>query len=136
MGNAMKSSNAMDGCLKMDRILDSEHKIYIGIGSTMENKSSQVIRFGDYTQKYNRLIHFTFHEDELRYEFENDITMILQKQEHNILLEVCSNKSNIHIKKVMDPTIRKYHQKLCFASYELDRIYNFIHEEPKEPTAP
>ena len=54
MGNYMNFKDN-DGCIKMDRILDGENKIYIGIGSIIENKSSQVIRIGDYKQKYYKV---------------------------------------------------------------------------------
>jgi hypothetical protein len=130
MGNTNKSYIDVDGCLKLDRILDAENKIYIGIGSSIKNKSLQAIRFGDYTQKYHRLVNFTEKENKLKYEFENDIIMVLEKNEDDILLDVSSIKNNLMIiKKQMDPAIRKYHKKISLDSYELDKIYDFIHKE-------
>ena len=130
MGNYMKSSNINDERFYRERILDGENKIYVGIGSIIENKSSEAIRIGDHTKKYNRLIQFTKNENELLYEFENDIILKLQKEDDNIILDVCSKKDNIHIKKIMNPLIRKHYKKICV--YEIDRIYNFIHDESKE----
>jgi len=125
MGN-IQIMNSDDNCLKMDRLLDNENKIYIGIAPTIENKSSQAIRFGDYKEKCHRLINFKPSENKLEYKFENDITMILEKEEDDILLNVTSVNNNINIKKVLNPIIREHHSKICLGSYELDRIYNFI----------
>ena len=62
---------SQDYCLKFDRILDSENQIYIGIGcrknATDKNKSLQVIRIGDYTHKFHRLLQFTEKENKLKY---------------------------------------------------------------------
>jgi len=125
MGN-IQILNSGDNCLKQDRLLDNENRIYIGIGSTIEKKSSQAIRFGDYKQKYYRLLDFKPSENKLEYKFENDITMILEKEDDDILLNVTSINDNINVKKVLNPIIREYHTKICLGSYELDRIYNFI----------
>ena len=60
-------------CFKLNRILDAENQIYIGIGSHKPNQkliSLQAIRVGDYTNKYYRLLQFTEYENKLEYEFE------------------------------------------------------------------
>ena len=61
----MHKNRGEDYCLKMDRILDAENQIYIGIGSKIPDNnqmSLQVIRLGDYTNKYYRLLQFTENE--------------------------------------------------------------------------
>ena len=69
MGNSINNShsNNTDGILKFDRILDATNEVYIGIGEQLPDtsKSLQVIRFGDYKNNYNRLIHFVEKENEL-----------------------------------------------------------------------
>ena len=131
MGN---NESYIDKCstlerIALERILDAENKIYIGIkphiGMDEYNYSLQVIRFGDYREKSYRLVKFTENKDKLKYEFENDIVMELIKQENNILLDI--KKQNLFIKKEMDPIIRKHYKKLDFVSYELDKIKDFIH---------
>jgi hypothetical protein len=127
MGNAQRVSD-FENSLKIDRLLDSEHNIYIGIGNTIANKSSQAIRFGDCTQKCHRLILFSPTLNTLQYGFEDGIIMTLEKRDGDIHLLVYCIDNSININKVMEPMIRKYHKKICYASYELDRIYNFICE--------
>lgn len=123
-------------CLKFDRILDADHKVYIGIGprkkSDTTDKSLQVIRIGDYTNKYHRLLHFTEKENKLKYEFENDITMILKKKENNeIHMEVLDLNRDIVISKRIDPIVVKYFKpiKLSSVSNDFDKIADLFKED-------
>jgi len=83
-----KFDRETDYTLKFDRILDADNQIYIGIGTRKQSedstKSLQVIRIGDYTKKYYRLINFEEKHNELKYEFENNIKLILKKRENII----------------------------------------------------
>ena len=124
-------------CLKFDRILDADHRVYIGIGSRKKSdtndKSLQVIRIGDYTNKYHRLLHFTEKENKLKYEFENDITMILKKKENNeIHMDLLYLNRDIVISKQIDPIVVKYFKpiKLSSASIDFDKIADLFKEDP------
>ena len=63
-------------------------------------------------------------EDELKYEFENDVTMSLKKIDNNIEMEIIDINNNKIIKKNVDPIILKHFKaiKLSKASDELDQI--------------
>ena len=81
-----RNKKPIDYCLKFDRILDANNQIYVGIGTRKteadKDKTLQVIRIGDYTNKYYRLINFIEKENKLKYEFENDITLTLTKKKY------------------------------------------------------
>lgn len=136
MGN---KPSYIDNCIKFDRILDNEHQIYIGIGSTESTKSHQVIQFGDSKHNYYRLIYFDENENKLTYHFENqigsdgNIIMILEKNGNDIILHISSLTPipgiGRNIKKIMDPIIRKHFKKINFDSYEFDKIFDFIKED-------
>jgi hypothetical protein len=126
-----------DNCLKFDRILDAENQIYVGIGTRRilygldleSDISLQVIRIGDYTNKYYRLLNFTEKENKLKYEFENDIMLILKKiNENNIQLELFDLNNNRFISKEIDPVIIKNFKTihLLSISNELDKIYELF----------
>lgn len=140
-------------CLKFDRILDAENQIYIGIGSRdqYDDKqiSLQVIRIGDYTNKYYRLLQFTESENKLKYEFEDDVTLTLKKVQddiemainndefgrfmkkragNDILLELLFLKENKFISKTVDPIIIKRFKRISLASKEFDKIYDLFEE--------
>jgi hypothetical protein len=127
MGNYFSNNNYIDNCLKMERILDRD--LIIGIGSCKNNKSLQAVRLGDITNKYHRLNKFTEEENKLTYHFDNDITFILEKIDNNIWIDIGFFKNTQFIgKKILDPIIRKNYKKICFDSYEFDKIYDFIQE--------
>jgi hypothetical protein len=118
-------------CLKFDRILDAEHQIYVGIGTREKeittNKSLQVIRLGDYTNKYHRLIDFTETERKLKYEFEDNVKLILKKTEDNdIQLELFDLDNDRFISKTVDPTIIRMFNKISLSSAELDKIHELF----------
>lgn len=117
-------------CLKFDRILDSEHQIYVGIGSrenANDDKSLQVVRIGDYTNKYHRLIDFTEAENKLKYEFEDNVKLILKKTEDNdIHLELFDLDNKRFISKTIDPAIIRMFNKISLSSAELDRIHELF----------
>ena len=120
-----------DYCLKFDRILDSENQIYIGIGcrknATDKNKSLQVIRIGDYTHKFHRLLQFTEAENKLKYEFESNIRLVLKKTGNNdIHLELFDLDNDRFISKNIDPIIVKNSKTIGFQSKELDKIFELF----------
>ena len=128
MGNGPSDNSSSDnGILKFDRILDTENEIYIGIGNQLpdESKSLQVIRIGDYKNNYNRLIHFVEKENELKYEFENNITMKLEKIGDDIHMDISDLNNKKNISKQIDPFIVKHFKTVGLdkTSDELDRIY-------------
>jgi len=131
MGNVPSDNVSTDnGFLKFDRILDAENQIYIGIGNQLPDKSKslQVIRIGDYHTKYNRLIHFVEKENKLEYEFENNITMKLEKIRDEIHMDISDLNNNKNYSKQIDPLIQKYFKKIKLSntSDELDRIHNLF----------
>ena len=122
---------SQDYCLKFDRILDSENQIYIGIGcrknAADKDKSLQVIRIGDYTYKYHRLLKFTEKENKLKYNFESNIQLIVKKLENNdIHLELFDLDNGRFISKNIDPFIVKHSKTIGFQSKELDKIFELF----------
>jgi hypothetical protein len=122
---------SQDYCLKFDRILDSENQIYIGIGcrknAADKDKSLQVIRIGDYTYKYHRLLQFTESENKLKYEFESNIRLVVKKTENNdIHFELFDLDNDRFISKNIDPIIVKHSKTIGFQSKELDKIFELF----------
>jgi len=119
-------------CLKIDRILDAENQIYIGVASrdNYDDKqvSLQAIRLGDYTNKYYRLLKFTEEEDKLKYNFEDDVTLTLIKNQNDILLRFSHLKEDKFISKKIDPIIIKWFKPISMASNEFDKIYDLFEE--------
>jgi len=130
-----KKKTYIDNVLKFDRILDADHKIYIGIGKqNVENptQSLQVIRIGDYTNKYYRLLNFKEEENKLKYTFENDIILILKKtNENNVLLKLVDLCNNIIISKNIDPIIIKFFKPISLSktSDEFDKIHKLFNTD-------
>ena len=134
------------GILQFDRILDSDHQVYIGIGKS----AFQVIRIGDFTHPYHRLIRFTEDTDKLHYEFEHNITMTLEKtlaKYQNMIDESSESKEDIYsssimksniymnllyknkvISKQMNPFIIKHFKTINLGdtSHDFDKIYDFF----------
>lgn len=119
-------NNGETYCLKLDRILDSENQIYIGIGERKQkNDNLQVIRIGDYTNKYYRLLQFTESENKLKYEFENEIILTLNKDDDDIKLElIFLNNKNISTK--INPLVINNFRPIRLASKEFDKIYDLF----------
>lgn len=122
MGNFKSNTN---DSLKFERILDAENDIYIGIGSACKDKTVQAIRIGKYNN-YHRLNYFKESENKLKYEFENDIILILKKEDSNIEFNLVSLNNNTIITKNIDPIIIKFFKPINFASYEFDKIYDMF----------
>jgi len=129
MGNSFqKNDNNIDGCLKFDRILDGENEIYIGLGSMSQGISTQVIRIGDFNNKYNKLLEFSEEKNKLNYKFENNIIMNIEKENENMRLEITDPKNKRNISKNIDPIIIKYFKpiKMSNTSNEFDKIYDLF----------
>ena len=124
-------NKSKDYCLKFDRILDSENQIYIGIGcrknAADKDKTLNVIRIGDYTHKFHRLLQFTEKENKLKYDFERNIKLIVKKLENNdIHLELFDLDNDRFISKNIDPFIVKHSKTIGFQSKELDKIFELF----------
>lgn len=119
-------------CLKIDRILDAENQIYIGVAGRNNSDDKQVslqaIRIGDYTNKYYRLLQFTEEENKLKYNFEDDVTLTLIKEQNDILLRFSHVKDDKFISKKIDPIIVKWFKPISMASKEFDKIYDLFEE--------
>lgn len=124
MGNLLfkPRSATHDYCLKFDRILDADHQVYIGIGGT-----KQVIRFGDWQNRYHKMIKCTEDIDKLTYDFENGITMTLTKNENDFIMNINDPHNKKVFAKFIDPIIVKHHTKIRLASAEFDKIYDLFH---------
>ena len=122
-------NKGMDYCLKIDRILDAENKIYIGIGIKKPDQtqiSLQAIRVGDYTNKYYRLLQFTENENRLKYDFEDDVTLTLIKDQNDIILGFTNLKEDKFITTKVDPIIINWFKPISLSSNEFDKIYDFF----------
>jgi hypothetical protein len=127
--------------LQISRLLDNEHQIHLGVGVSLQtdNKelkrlSSQVIRIGDYTQKYYHLLRFTEQDKKLKYEFENEIMLILKKTEKDddIHLELFHLNQNLYVSTKINQIIIKCFTPISFATSEFDKIYDFFADKRKK----
>lgn len=134
MGNAIYEPQ--NYCLKFDRILDGENQIFIGIGENAQGLSSQVIRFGDYKNKYYRLQEFYEDNNKLLYKFEDNIYMSIENDNKNIHLAVTDPRNKQPITKCIDSFIIKHHKAIHLStmSKELDKIYDLFEEYKKNNT--
>jgi len=120
-------SHSKNYCLKLDRILNAENKIYIGIGDEqLDNKqiSLQAIRIGDYSNKYYRLLQFTENKNELKYIFEDDVIMTLIQNDNEIILVLTHLNEAKFITTKIDPIIINWFKPINLASNEFDKIYD------------
>ena len=136
INNRNSKTNTLDYVLKFDRILDVEHQIFVGIGTRKKpedkHKSLQVIRIGDYTHKYYRLIDFKEKENKLQYNFENNIILTLKKTKENIvMLKLIDLNNDRIISKPIDSIIIKQFKTIRLASDELDKIHKLFNEDYK-----
>ena len=141
MGNQTTSfkKSYIDNCLKFDRILDADSQVYIGIGN-IDEYPTQVIRIGDYTNKYYKLIEFREEEKKLHYKFENNISMTLEKIDDNVMMNIEIIKDNNFLKlmnynkkiisKQLDTIIVKYFKPIKFndLSNELDKMHQLFNK--------
>ena len=131
----MRKNKEKTDCLQISRLLDNEHQIHLGVGVSLQTNnmelkrlSSQVIRIGDYTQKYYHLLRFTEQDKKIKYEFENEIMLILKKAEKDddIHLELFHLNQNMYVSTKINPIIIKYFTHISFASPEFDKIHDFF----------
>jgi len=151
------TSNEKHQCLNFERILDAEYQIYIGIGTNGTNRiqetqstqrtqgtqntqstqgtqctqstNLQVIRFGDYKQKYHRLIKCTeIDQQTMYYEFEHGINMNLERIGNQILIDLYDPTRSMTISKEIDPIVVKHYKpiRLNTVSKDLDKIYTLF----------
>ena len=127
--------------LQISRLLDNEHQIHLGVGVSLQTDnmelkrlSSQVIRIGDYTQKYYHLLRFTEQDKKLKYEFENEIMLILKKAEKDddIQLELFPLNQNLYVSTKINQIIIKCFTPISFATPEFDKIYDFFADKRKK----
>jgi hypothetical protein len=106
--------------LKFDRILDAENEVYIGIGDS----ATQMIRIGDYHHKSHKLLNFKKSDTKLKYEFEDNVTLIFEKRNDQVHMNLVDLYSNKTVSKPVDPFIKRHfkpiHLKPC--SNDLDAI--------------
>jgi hypothetical protein len=118
--NARKRTDS----LKFDRILDSENEVYIGIGKY----ATQVIRIGNHYNKTHKLLNFKKDESKLKYEFEDDVTLILKKKDDTVHMNLVDMYSNKTVSKPIDPFIIKNFKTIHLkpSSNEFDEIGEFF----------
>lgn len=119
--------NLKDNFILFERIIDEENKIYIGI-----YENSQVIVF-DYNKNNNsnklyKLIKLTEKENQLEYEFENNIIMILEKKEYYYTINIKNMPNQKSLYKIINPIIIKYFTPIGIStvSYEFDKMYELF----------
>lgn len=124
MSSVNRSNDSDNNCLNFDRILDADHKVYIGIGKTF-----QVIRFGDWNNRYHKMIKCSEDVNKLTYDFENDITMTLEKSENNIIMNINDSYNKRVFAKIIDPIVVKHFKKIRLSdtSDDFDKIYDLFH---------
>lgn len=124
----LEKQKSNDFCLKFDRILDGENQIYIGVGRTGINETSQVIRIGDMYNKYYKLINFSEKEKQLQYEFEDNVKMTLENNDKDFLIEIDNLPGKKSISKNIDPIIVQNFKpiKLSNVTDDFDKIYNLF----------
>ena len=91
----------------------------------------QVIRIGDHKNKYHRLTNFTEKDNKLKYEFENDIILVLKKKDDAFQMNLVDLYNNRYIMKNIDPINVKYFKTISLSnvSKEIDKIHNFFNDE-------
>jgi hypothetical protein len=119
-------------CLKIERIIDSDFNIYIGIVATQPNNplSAQAIRIGN-DGKIKRLKKYIQSINSISYEFENDTILTLTKRNGDIIINIKESDTNKYYIKMMSDIIRTTFKpiKMSNCSDEFDEIYNFIKKD-------
>jgi hypothetical protein len=141
MGNYFKSEFQTEfqteyqrNFLKIERLIDSENEIIIGIVSSTHQQnpySSQAIRIG-LNGKIKQLEKFIELPNNLIFEYETGTIMTLSKKnEDDIIINIKDPDTSITIIKPMDLFLRKTFKPMSWKtlSEEYDKICNFI--EPK-----
>ena len=148
MGNHTSLHKQPIYALKHVRLLDTEHQIYIGL----DDKNIKYIRIGDYMHKYYPLTMYSWTKNRLKYEFENDIHLIITKNNNIVTIKFADMTNNIIFTKNMEPKIIKNftqidlvrsaeshqqlttestfgaHSSLGSNSQSIDDIYDLIHD--------
>ena len=126
--------------LRIARILDAEHQIYVGISKALSPVQLQVVRIGNETQPCYRLRKCTETENKLTYHFEQNIVLVLERhehahehaREHAIRMELFDPKRDLLVSKPVDSIAIKYFKPISFehTSEDLDKIYDLFHGTP------
>ena len=128
MGNNM-GNNIFGESLKLDRMIDGESQIVIGIVSKKEPNpySTQAIRIG-LDGKLKRLESFEQTDNFLKFEYEGNTTMSLTKRDKDIIINVKEPENEINIIKPMSSICREIFKPIVFSdlSIEYDKIPDFI----------
>lgn len=129
MGNSSSNFNTYDESLKIDRLIDGENQIYIGIVSNIPPTnpySSQAIRIGD--GKLKRLEKFIETQNNLIFEYEDNTSMVLSKRENDIIINIKEQDTNKTIIKPMDSIVREIFKPIQWSNLaiEYDKIPKFI----------
>lgn len=129
MGNKQSFYGNFGETLKIDRLIDAEHNIYIGIvGKKQSNPySSQAIRIG-LDGKLRRLERFIELENNLIFEYEDNTLMTLSKKNNEIIINVKEPETSTNIIKPMNQINRKVFKEIGLKtmSDEYDKIPNFV----------
>ena len=113
--------------LKHVRLLDTEHQIYIGL----DDKNKKYIRIGDdYVHNYYPLTMYSCVKNRLKYEFENDIFLIITKNNNIVTIKFADMTKNVIFTKNMEPTIVEKFTKIGLGnvSRNFDDIYDLLHD--------
>lgn len=108
--------------LKHVRLLDTEHQIYIGL----DDKNIKYIRIGDYTHKYYPVTMYSWTKNRLKYEFENDIFLIITKNNNVVTIKFADMTKNIIFTKDMESKIIKEFTRID--SGNVSRYINDIYD--------
>ncbi len=108
--------------LKHVRLLDTEHQIYIGL----DDKNIKYIRIGDYTHKYYPVTMYSWTKNRLKYEFENDIFLIITKNNNVVTIKFADMTKNVIFTKDMESKIIKEFTRID--SGNVSRYINDIYD--------
>ena len=131
MGNHTSLHKQPIYALKHVRLLDTEHKIYIGL----DDKNIKYIRIGDYAHKYYPLTLYSWTKNRLKFEFENDIHLIITKDNNVVTIKFADMTNNIIFTKNMEPIIVNSFTRIDSVStlgahsQSIDDIYDLLHDD-------
>ncbi len=123
MGNSIGGDR-----LLFERVIDGEEGIHVGVSGTEipgNPLSKQKLCINYDTPK--KLNFFVKSQDNLTYEFEDDITLRFYKNNKgDVLYNLIYPEKNINKTKIMNEFVIKNFAKIEFQSEELDQIYNMV----------
>ncbi len=113
--------------LIFDRVIDGEAGIWVGVNGTEEpnnpmGKQKLCLQNG----QYQKLKFFTKTDNNLMYEFENDITLRFYKNPDGVYYNFKYPSKQIDQTKLMHQVVCSNYKKIGFNSNELDQIYDLI----------